>query len=68
MENVELKDKFIDEKTRIEYIRKGDYYYPNLYIPKARRKGNIEKYGLMRLIILEIIKAPFIPIYYLRMN
>lgn len=49
MENVELKDKFIDEKTGIEYIRKGDYYFPNLYIPKARRKGNIGKYGLMRL-------------------
>lgn len=49
MENVELKDKFIDEKTGIEYIRKGDYYFPNLYIPKARRKGNIGKYVLMRL-------------------
>lgn len=49
MENVELKDKFIDEKTGIEYIRKGDYYFPNLYISKIRRKGNIGKYGLMRL-------------------
>ncbi len=49
MEHIELKEKFIDEKTGIEYIRKGDYYYPNLYIPKARRKGNIGKYGLMRL-------------------
>ena len=25
MENVELKDRFIDEKTGIEYIRNGDY-------------------------------------------
>lgn len=49
MEHIELKEKFIDEKTGIEYIRKGDYYIPNLYIPKARRKGNIGKYGLMRL-------------------
>ena len=59
MENVELKDKFIDEKTRIEYIRKGDYYYPNLYIPKARRKGNIEKYGLMRLNYIRNHKGAF---------
>lgn len=59
MENVELKDKFIDEKTRIEYIRKGDYYYPNLYIPKARRKGNIEKYGLMRLNYIRNHKSAF---------
>ena len=27
---MELKDRFIDEKTKIEYIRVGDYYIPNL--------------------------------------
>lgn len=32
MENKELKDRFIDEKTGIEYIRNGDYYLPNLVI------------------------------------
>ena len=26
MENKELKDRFIDEKKGIEYIRKGDFY------------------------------------------
>ena len=30
MENKELKDRFIDEKTGIEYIRNGDYYFPLL--------------------------------------
>lgn len=59
MENIELKDKFIDEKTGIEYIRKVDYYYPNLYIPKARRNGNIGKYGLMRLNYIRNHKRAF---------
>ena len=27
MENKELKERFIDEKTGIEYKRQGDYYY-----------------------------------------
>ncbi len=26
MENKELKEGFIDEKTRIECVRQGDYY------------------------------------------
>ena len=32
MENKELKDRFIDKKTRIEYTLVGDYYLPNLVI------------------------------------
>lgn len=59
MEHIELKEKFIDEKTGIEYIRKGDYYYPNLYIPKAHRKGNIGKYALMRLNYIKNHKRAF---------
>ena len=27
MEKKELKERFVDEKTGIEYIRHGDYYY-----------------------------------------
>ena len=27
MENIKFKERFIDEKTGIEYIRVGDYYY-----------------------------------------
>ena len=49
MNNVELKDKFIDEKTKIEYVRVGDYYIPNLTLPKPRRTGNIGKYGRLKL-------------------
>ena len=48
MENIELKERFIDEKTGIEYTRKGDYYIPNLTLPK-QEKINLNKYGRMRL-------------------
>ena len=30
---------------KIEYIKQGDYYIPNLTLPKPRRTGNIGKYG-----------------------
>lgn len=46
---MELKDIFIDEKTKIEYVRIGDYYIPNLTLPKPRRTGNIGKYGRLKL-------------------
>lgn len=46
---MELKDRFIDEKTKIEYVRVGDYYIPNLTLPKPRRTGNIGKYGRLKL-------------------
>ena len=29
MENVKVKDRFVDEKTGIEYIKQGDYYLHN---------------------------------------
>lgn len=48
MENVELKDRFIDEKTGIEYIKKGDYYMPNLVF-ESQRKINLNRYGRLRL-------------------
>ena len=49
MKNEELKESYIDEKTGIEYRLVGDYYLPNISIPKARRTGNIGKYGRMKL-------------------
>ena len=49
MENKELKERFIDKKTGIEYVRQGDYYIPNISIPKARKTGNIGKYGRLKL-------------------
>lgn len=48
MEKKELKERFIDEKTGIEYVRQGDYYMPNLVIP-MQEKIQLNKYGRMRL-------------------
>jgi len=48
MENVELKDRFIDEKTGIEYIRTGDYYLPNLVLAE-QKKIQLNRYGRLRL-------------------
>ena len=48
MENVELKDRFIDEKTGIEYIRNGDYYLPNLVLAD-QKKIQLNKYSSLRL-------------------
>ena len=47
MENIEFKERFIHEKTGIEYIRKGDYYIPNLVMP-PRKNIRIGRYGRMR--------------------
>ena len=44
----QLKERFIDEKTGIEYVRKGDYYIPNLVLPK-QKQIHFNKYGRMRL-------------------
>ncbi len=48
MENKELKDKFIDEKTGIEFTLVGDYYLPNLVI-EPQRKIDLNKYDRLRL-------------------
>lgn len=48
MENKELKERVIDKKTGIEYVRQGDYYIPNLVLPK-QKKIHLNKYGRMRL-------------------
>ena len=48
MKNEELKDRFIDERTGIEYVKKGDYYMPNLYL-EPEEKITLNKYGLLRL-------------------
>ena len=55
MENKELKERFIDKKTGIEYIRLGDYYIPNLVLPK-QKKIHLNKYGRMRLNYLKEYK------------
>ena len=49
MENKELKNRFIDEKTGIEYIRKGDFYFPNLVDSASVNPNELGKYGKLRL-------------------
>lgn len=46
--NNELAKTKIDEKTGIEYHLEGDYYIPNLIMPK-QEKIILNKYGRMRL-------------------
>ena len=53
-----MEDRFIDEKTKIEYVRVGDYYIPNLTLPKPRRTGNIGKYGRLKLNYMKKYKIP----------
>ena len=60
MENKELKEKFIDERTGIEYRLVGDYYIPNITIPKARRTGNFR--FLMKNLEINVIMKPIIKI------
>ena len=46
--NNDLPKTKIDEKTGIEYHLEGDYYIPNLVMPK-QEKITLNKYGRMRL-------------------
>ena len=55
IENKALKERFIDERTGIEYVRQGDYYIPNLVLPK-QKKIHLNKYGRMRLNYLKEYK------------
>ena len=58
MEKKELKERFVDEKTGIEYRLVGDYYIPNIIMPKIRRTGNIGKYGILKLNYMKKYKIP----------
>ena len=49
MKNEELEKEYVDERSGITYTLKGDYYIPNISIPKARRTGNIGRYGILKL-------------------
>lgn len=60
MKNVELKERFIDERTEIEYIRNGDYYLPNLIDTASVKVNELGKYGKLRLkYLLEHKKAEY---------
>ena len=50
--NNELPKTKIDERTGIEYHLEGDYYIPNLAMPK-QEKIILNKYGRMRLKFLK---------------
>ena len=52
MENKELKESYIDEKTGIEYRLVGDYYVHNLIL-KKEEKIILNKYGRARLKFLK---------------
>ena len=57
--NKGLKETITDERTWIEYHLEGDYYIPNLVLPKQERV-TLNKYGRMRLKYLkENIKAEY---------
>ena len=56
MENKKLKETFVDEKTGIQYKLVGDYYIPNISIPKENVETiykDIGKYGRVRLTFLK---------------
>ena len=57
MENKELKDRFIDERTGIEYIRHGDYYLLNLIDTASVNSSELGRYGRMRLRYLKQYKC-----------
>lgn len=46
--NMELKNQIVDEKTGLTYTLKGDYYIPNLVIPKDTN-FTIGRYGKAHL-------------------
>lgn len=47
-----LKERFIDTKTGIEYVLKGDYYILNLVL-ETDEQVHLNKYGLLRLSYLK---------------
>ena len=51
-EDGNLKERFVDSKTGIEYVLQGDYYLPNLVL-ETDEKLSLNKYGLLRLKFLK---------------
>lgn len=49
---MELKNEYVDERTGITYTLKGDYYFPNLTIPKDTN-FTIGRYGKAHLRYIE---------------
>lgn len=36
-------------KMQITYTKQGDYYLPDLVLPKTQNKANLGKYAILRL-------------------
>ena len=51
-----MKERFIE--NRIEYVRKGDYYIPNLTVPDDK-VYNIGKYGRLHSIFIKENRPAF---------
>ena len=49
MKRKNVKDRFVDEKSGIEYIKQGNYYLPNLVLAQEDTNYAIGKYGRMKL-------------------
>lgn len=49
LEDLKMKERFIDERTGIEYIKHGDYYLPNLIDTASVNSSELGKYGRLRL-------------------
>ena len=67
MKNEELKKEFTDEKTRISYTLKGDYYVPNLVL-EPEEKITLNKYGLLRLDYLKKHRKAELSIMFMNMT
>lgn len=52
MENKEIKENYINEKTGIEYKKVGDYFVPNIII-EQKEKVILNQYGRARLRFLK---------------
>ena len=52
MENKEIKESYINEKTGIEYKKVGDYFVPNIIL-EQEQKVILNKYGRARLKFLK---------------
>lgn len=52
MENKEIKENYINEKTGIEYTKVGDYYAPNIVL-EQEEQIILNKYGRARLRFLK---------------
>ena len=68
MEDIELKERFIDEKTGIEYIRQGYYYVPNLVLAPESTNYPIRRYGKLKLRYLKEHNKPLYSILFMNLK